>query len=227
MLIISASNVSLSKGSSQSIVMAQRIKDGLARVCQQQISIIDLRDYQIDFCVMCEKCGTTQTCARDDDFNKFHDAWKGNNEIALIIPHYALIPAKLLAVLEKIQEIMYLSSCLGKEITEKKKAIIIGHGGLTENYVETYEKDLINPMTALLQNMGCEVLNKKTSMPLCLGVKKYLTEKESNGICYKKENDEITSQEIINEAIRVLAVEMTNGTDAHNGWLEDTDGLYN
>jgi hypothetical protein len=189
MLIISASNVSTTRDKSKSLQVATKIENGLNQI-NKQIEIIDLRDYQLSFCIMCEKCNANQRCVLDNDFNEIFEKWIKHDQIILVVPHYALIPSKLLCMFEKIQEIYYLNYCSGRQNDQVKNVMIIAHGGMIENYEDVYVNNIIKPLKGIIENIGSKVENDKIDNALCFGVKKYLSTKDKNSSCYAKEDDE-------------------------------------
>lgn len=203
MLIISGSNNSKTKRNSQSLKVAHRIKQKL-NIKNENIKIIDLREYKIFSCIMCEKCALTKQCNQDDHFNKLYNVMKNNQTIIFIIPHYAGIPSKIIAILEKMQEIFYLQYCQGNEIHVHAKIGIIAHGGMSENYSDVYVNNIIQPFSYMVKNLGYEVINEKIEKPLCFGVKKYYKIIESGSYCFKKEDDIDKREEIINILIEEI-----------------------
>lgn len=189
MLIISASNVSTSREKSKSLQVATKIKNGLNQI-KNEIEIIDLRDFQLSFCIMCEKCNSIQKCVQDNDFNEIFEKWKKHDQIILVVPHYALIPSKLLCMFEKIQEIYYLNYCSGKQNNQVKNVMIIAHGGMTENFEDVYMNNIIKPLKGIIESIGSKVENDIISKDLCFGVKKYFDTKDINSLCIAKEDDE-------------------------------------
>jgi hypothetical protein len=205
MLIVSASNITTSKENSKSLMVANKIKSGLLTYQILDIQVIDLREYRFGFCIMCEKCIANQKCIQDDDFNDFISKWNENKEIIIVVPHYALIPSKLICCFEKIQEMYYLNYCLGKENNIKKRVMIIAHGGMTENYIDVYNNNIIKPLSDIVESIGCSVVNNRINEPLCFGVKKYLETKNMNSICFAKEDDKEIENKIIDKVIDYYA----------------------
>ncbi|HOE08475.1 MAG TPA: NAD(P)H-dependent oxidoreductase [Treponemataceae bacterium] len=201
MLIISASNVSASGEKSRSLQAAAKIKNRLSSP-NRKIEIIDLRKYHLSFCVMCEKCLENQKCVQPDDFNTLFDTWNEHNQIILVVPHYALIPSKLLCMFEKIQERYYLNYCSGKQQDiPVKNVMIIAHGGLIKNYEEVYIKNIINPLKGIIESIGGKVDNDNLDSPLCFGVKEYLNKTDTDSVCYAKIDNVEKENEILEKVI--------------------------
>ena len=150
---------------------------------------------------MCQGCAQDRRCVRDGDFNRFLALWDAHGDIILVVPHYASIPSKLLCAFEKMQEIQYLAYCQGKAGANARRVMIIAHGGLTEGYRDAYVNNLIKPLTAIAQSVGCEVVNGKIDSPLCFGVKRYLDSKEPSGSCFAKEDDAEAERDVVEKAV--------------------------
>ncbi len=201
MLIVSASNVSTTRERSKSLTVATALKNGLESLGLAGVRVIDLRDYDFGFCVMCQGCAAGDGCVRDPAFNAFHGLWKANDDVILVVPHYASIPSKLLCAFEKLQETHYLAYCQGKGGAPAKRVMIIAHGGLTENYRDTYVNNLIKPLGGIVQSVGGTVVNDLIDGPLCFGVKRYLDSKEASGECFAKEDDDTEEKRVIESAL--------------------------
>lgn len=190
MLVISASNVAMTGEKAQSLGVAKKIGE-LFRKKGETVEVIDLRDFRIDFCDMCQGCAGDGRCTKGDDFNRFLESWQRHEKTVVICPHYAGIPAKLVAIVEKLQERGYLGYCLGKSVGAAKSALIVAHGGMTEDYDALYEKNLIKPLASMLMGTGCSIANEKIAGgPLCFGVKAYRKQADEYGICFDKDNDD-------------------------------------
>lgn len=190
MLVISASNVAMTGNKAQSLVVANKIGE-LFEKKGEAVAVVDLRDFGIEFCDMCQGCAKTGRCTKNDDFNRFLGLWQEHEKIVVVCPHYAGIPAKLVAIVEKLQEMSYLGYCLGKSGGHAKSALILAHGGMTEEYDAPYENNLIKPLASMLRGTGCAIVNEKIEGgPLCFGVKTYRKQTDEYGVCFDKDNDE-------------------------------------
>lgn len=188
MLIISASNVSRSGENSQSLAAAHRIHDLLLEKGRDSL-VLDLRRFRIEPCDMCEGCAGDGLCVKDDDFNALNRLWMEHETLVFVCPHYAGIPSKLVAMIEKIQEMSYLGYCQGRKGAKARKALVIAHGGMTESFEELYRSNLITPLSNMLKSAGCKVLNEGIPEPLCFGVKAYHEERDQGSCCYRKDDD--------------------------------------
>lgn len=190
MLVISASNVAMTKDKAQSLVVANRIGE-LYRTKGEKVEVLDLRDYRIEPCDMCQGCAGSGLCTKPDDFNRFLGQWRAQDRVVIVCPHYAGIPAKLVAIAEKLQELAYLGYCLGRQGKPGPAALIVAHGGMTEDYEALYEANLIKPLSGMLKGTGCTMVNEAvTGGPLCFGVKTYRKQPDEFGVCFAKDNDE-------------------------------------
>ena len=184
--IISCSNVSSSGKGSISLKTAEQLRDRIKTLHHENsVHLVDLREYRLTPCGMCEGCAETQSCVEDADFNKLFGIVRQADELILVCPHYAPIPSKLSILLEKLEEISYLQFCSGKEgkhPTRGKKVGIIAHGGMMEGYHRLYSENILTPLTNVLESMGMKVVNRLGSEPICFGVKDF--EKIENKLPY-------------------------------------------
>ena len=103
---ISASNIlSQSAESSTSYKLCQIVMNEMTKLTKTQGTIIDLKNQKIQPCIGCGKCLHSHRCIADDDFNKIYLQIINANTILIVSPHYAPIPAKLVALLEKMEQI--------------------------------------------------------------------------------------------------------------------------
>ena len=79
-----------------------------------------MADTNIIPCTQCLKCADKNECVDDDDFKSVRDRLIEADAIFLIAPVYALIPAKLTALLEKLTVTGHLNNStpflLGKKV---------------------------------------------------------------------------------------------------------------
>lgn len=190
MLVVSASNVAMTGDKAQSLVVANRIGE-LYRTKGEKVEVLDLRNYRIDPCDMCQGCASPGLCTKFDDFNRFLGQWRSHERAVIVCPHYAGIPAKLVAIVEKLQEMAYLGYCLGRQGKPGPAVLIVAHGGMTEDYEALYEANLIKPLSGMLKGTGCVIANESMAGgPLCFGVKAYRKQPDEFGMCFDKDNDE-------------------------------------
>lgn len=175
--IISASNVISSGSQSASLEVCKIIKQKIIRKhTDSNVSIIDLREYSLVPCNMCEECSQSRECVYDNGFNKLWNDIKSFDEYIIVCPHYAPIPSKLIIMFEKLEEFSYLQYCAGIDKPfelEGKKVGIIAHGGMKEKYESLYYQNIILPLTNVCKSVGMAVINERSSKPLCFGVTGY------------------------------------------------------
>ncbi len=131
---LSASNVELNRDQSASTRACQMIGEILKEEkpdLQAEVEIIPLLDYEMKSCRMCGKCFETGRCARDNAFNQVMDAMARADALFLVCPHYAPFPSKVMILLEKLEEIVFLKSCADPDFRfawYQKPMGIIAHG---------------------------------------------------------------------------------------------------
>lgn len=198
--ILSGSNVGTSGKDSISLRTAELLKNKLYEVNSScSVNLVDLREYKLKSCEMCEKCAKAQRCVEDEDFNKLYDTISKSDELIVIAPHYAPIPSKLIIMFEKLEEMSYLQYCAGNteaaHPTNKKKAGVIAHGGMTQDYEQLYTENILTPLINVMECIGMKVVNRKGNMPVCFGVKGF--EKKEDKITY----DIIYDMDRLNQAV--------------------------
>jgi multimeric flavodoxin WrbA len=205
--IISGSNVRSSGNGSISLRTGELLKNRLKDIKGDcNINLVDLRDYKLTPCGMCESCAETQRCVEDEDFNRLYDTIKKADELIFICPHYAPIPSKLVILFEKLEEMSYLGFCSGKKDfhpTNGKKAGIIAHGGMTEGYEQLYKDDILTPLTNVMECIGMKVINKMGNKPICFGVQDF--EKVDNKRTYDIIYDMDGLQQAVDSFVKLYA----------------------
>ncbi len=106
-------------------------------------TIIELKKHVILPCIGCGKCRSTHRCVQRDDFNQIYTEIIASDVIVIVSPHYAPIPAKLSALLEKMEQITFLH--WGKDNAYKSKVYgkptgIISHGGGASWALNSYKR---------------------------------------------------------------------------------------
>ena len=152
LVCISASNIAHqnSKGST-SYKICQMIASETARILHRiRSSIIELKSLTIHPCIGCGKCFDIHRCAYNDDFNQVYTEIISADIIFIVSPHYAPIPAKLAALLEKMEQITFLH--WGKDNSYKSEVFgkmtgVISHGGGGEWALKSY-KHMVNDTIA-------------------------------------------------------------------------------
>ena len=147
-------------------------------------SIIELKRQTINPCIGCGECLHTNRCVAKDDFNKVYKEIIGGDIIIIVSPHYAPIPAKLAALLEKMEQITFLK--WGKDNSYKseiygKPTGIISHGGGEEWALKSYKKMVNDTIANALDTIQLKVvpLNEEWDTGISLPVKKASFAEES------------------------------------------------
>jgi multimeric flavodoxin WrbA len=98
-----------------------------------EVETVRFTDYDFKPCIMCGGCAREGKCLYDEAFNILFSKMAAADGIILVCPHYATIPSKLMMVLEKLEEMTFISYCLKKEsyALSGKPVAVIGHGGMT------------------------------------------------------------------------------------------------
>lgn len=132
------------------------------------IAVVPLVDYDIKSCRLCGACAKDGQCIYDEDFNKVLFEISAADAVFWVVPHYSPIPSKLLAVFEKINEIVYANWLINTEYKApiaNKPTGIIGHGGMVENekVLKYYHDNLITPVANTLRSLSFNVIGLEGS----------------------------------------------------------------
>ena len=74
------------------------------------VAAYSLADYRIDPCQSCYKCAEPHECViQGDDFPFLFEAMASSDSILFVCPHYAPIPSKMAALLERMEAVCYFS----------------------------------------------------------------------------------------------------------------------
>jgi NAD(P)H-dependent FMN reductase len=126
-----------------------------------EVQITPLLDYEMKPCRMCGECFTLGECARDKAFNQLYRQLVDSDGIFLVCPHYAPFPSKVMILLEKLQEMIYLKSCADPSyqfpLSHKPVGIIV-HGGQTEEALPYYRAALLEPLANALASVQMRVI---------------------------------------------------------------------
>ncbi|MDF2544082.1 MAG: hypothetical protein K0S47_3800 [Herbinix sp.] len=189
---VSASNNKFSGDKSTSINVCHKIKEIIMNETREEaiIDIIPLKDYDIKTCNLCGACSKVGYCIYDGDFNKLLKILEASQGIFLVVPHYSPIPAKLIMIFEKINEITYagwLNNPVYQSPFNNKAIGIIGHGGMVESEenLRYYHDHLVTPVAQTLKALSFNVvkLNDDFSNGVTFGL--------SDDSCLKKVDNSI------------------------------------
>lgn len=130
---------------------------------------------------MCGRCLGSNQCPYDPSFNQLFSKMTEATGIFIVAPHYALIPAKLTIILEKLQEFAYLHSyneLPGPFILTGKPVGLVIHGGMLENskIIKHYEKTLLGPVANAVKGVGMRIVpaNANNSKGVVFGIKEII-----------------------------------------------------
>ena len=105
--------------------------------------MIELKNHTIHPCTGCGGCYESRRCLVDDNFNYIYSEIIESDVIFIISPHYAPIPAKLAASLEKMEQITFLhwvkDNSYQSEVFGKITGVI-SHGGGGRWALKSYKK---------------------------------------------------------------------------------------
>ncbi|MCJ7737795.1 MAG: NAD(P)H-dependent oxidoreductase [Anaerolineae bacterium] len=167
---ISASNIEIAKQHSASTRVCKLIREIiLARYPENvDVQILPLIDCELTPCRMCGSCFESGRCVRDEAYNDLFRQLEGADRIFIVCPHYATIPSKLVMLLEKFQEIVYLRSCADPTyrfpLSQKPVGIIV-HGGQTEEALPYFKKALLDPLAAALASAQMQIIGVDAEWP--------------------------------------------------------------
>lgn len=136
-----------------------------------EVEILTLMNQRIKFCLLCGDCSEEGQCPYDREFNEVFDRMREADRIFIVVPHYSPIPSKLVALFEKINEIIYGSWLKIPQFESPftgKVVGIIGHGGMAENQesLRYYHDGLIKPIASTLKSFGFVIAELNEHFPL-------------------------------------------------------------
>lgn len=159
---ISASNVEIARQHSASTRACEIIGE-LARLQagpDTQVTILPLIDYELNPCRMCGKCLSTGRCVRDDAFNRVYEHMIAADAVFVVCPHYAPLPSKMMMLLEKLEEMVYLNWCKDNAYRSplfRKPVGLVAHGGQTAEALPYYKTTLLDPLATAFGSVQMRV----------------------------------------------------------------------
>jgi len=111
-----------------------------------QGEIIELQCYTLNPCTACSGCKDTKRCAIDAEFNQIYEKIIACDVLILVVPHYALAPAKFCMLLEKMGQIVSIHSSKDKTYQSETFGLptaIITHGATAVNEAAKLKKKRI------------------------------------------------------------------------------------
>ncbi|MFT3985788.1 MAG: NAD(P)H-dependent oxidoreductase [Lachnospiraceae bacterium] len=104
--------------------------------------VLELKNHSLLPCIGCGKCWDSHRCTLNDDFNDIYSRIIDCDFLLLVSPHYAPIPAKLAALLEKMEQITFLrwgaDNSYKSEVYGKATGVI-SHGGGADWALKSYK----------------------------------------------------------------------------------------
>lgn len=162
-LCISASNIEPARSQSASIRACSEITSLIEEISPDfaKSQILSFLDYELVPCRMCGGCLKTCRCTRDDAFNRIFAQICAADALFFVCPHYAPFPSKVMMLLEKMQEMVFLNSCQDERFPFPQLGIPVGlvvHGGQKESALPYYREHLLDPLAASFTSCGFEVI---------------------------------------------------------------------
>ncbi len=166
---ISASNIEAARQTSASTRACELVRDRILELIPQaQVQILPLLDYDMLSCRMCGKCFDTVRCARDTAFNQVFESMIAADALFFVCPHYAPIPSKVMILLEKLEEMLFLRSCAESSYhfpLYHKPIGIIAHGGQTAEALLYYKKALLDQLANSFASVQMKVIGAGPEWP--------------------------------------------------------------
>lgn len=143
-----------------------------------EVEVIPLMEYDLKTCILCGSCNSTGRCSYDGEFNRLLTQIEEADGIVFIIPHYSPIPAKVIMLFEKLNEIMYsgwIKNPEFKSAWNNKPVAVIGHGGMveTKESLSYYYDQLVTRVADTLRSFDFQVIGVEEEKPngVCFGLK--------------------------------------------------------
>lgn len=162
-LCISASNIEPARSHSASMRACLEITSLVEEVspAAAKVQTLSLLDYDLLPCRMCGGCLKTCRCVRDDAFNRVYAQICAADALFFVCPHYAPFPSKVMMLLEKMQEMVFLTGCQDEQFPFPQLGIPVGlvvHGGQKESALPYYREHLLDPLALSFSSCGFDVI---------------------------------------------------------------------
>ena len=136
LLCISASN-RINAIETNSYLKCKLVLDEAGKyISDMQSEIIELQKHSLNPCIDCSMCSDSRRCGIEDDFNFIYEKIIACDVLFIVAPHYALIPAKLVMLLERMGQIVSYRRYKDKSYqgeTYGIKTAVITHGATAVN----------------------------------------------------------------------------------------------
>ena len=128
-----------------------------------QGEIIELQDHALNPCTACSGCKNSKRCVIDDVFNHIYEKIITCDILFIVSPHYAIIPAKLCMLFEKMGTVVSIHSSKDKSYrgeTYGIKTAIITHGATAVNEeAQKKKKRILNdPIAVALHDPQLKII---------------------------------------------------------------------
>lgn len=178
-LCLSASNMVNKQGAESTSyrVCGIVLQEMSRRIKLVEQGIIELKKYTIAPCIGCGECYHTRRCIANDDFNDVYEQLITSDIIVIVSPHYAPIPAKLAALLEKMEQITFLHWAKDNSYQSEVDGIlagIISHGGGGLGALPCYKAMVNDTIANALDTIQLKLIpfNKEWNTGIALPVEK-------------------------------------------------------
>lgn len=210
---ISASNVKNTGNNSISKKVCQIIGQHiLSQDERAHVQILHLTDYEVQPCWACGECKDSGFCVRDEAFNQIYTQIRAADGIVVVCPHYAMVPAKMVIILEKLEQIPFMQYLKTQPAEygvvcplHKKPVGLIAHGGTSANYEELYKKSILDPLAHVFKACGAEPvgMDETQSTGVAFGVQK-MKRGDNNSMIDQEHNMEEVGAKVLPLVDKVL-----------------------
>ena len=119
--------------------------------------------------------------------------------IFLVCPHYAPIPSKVMILLEKLEEMMFLKSCAAQDyhFTLYQKPVgIVAHGGQTVEALPYYKTALLDPIANAFASVQMDVAGAGEHWPngATFGIKRIAKPDDSIFVTIEHDWDDVRAR---------------------------------
>lgn len=180
LICISASNTKLFGKNSTSIKVGYLIEKITHNLVKDkfEVQVLPLMDYDLKTCILCGICNSDNRCVYDEQFNHLLKQIEEADGIIFIVPHYSPIPAKLIILFEKLNEILYsgwLKNSEYKAAWYDNPTAVIAHGGMVETAesLSYYYDQLVTRVADTLCSLTFQIIGANNAQPngVCFGLR--------------------------------------------------------
>lgn len=127
------------------------------------VEVVPLMEYDIKTCTLCGRC-LPDGCPGDPGFRQLLAKIRAADGLVLVVPHYAIVPAGLTQVLEKLNQLFYVNWCHDNDYVPPFQGMPVGliaHGGAPESErSNAHLRDvIITPLSYVLRSLSFNVLS--------------------------------------------------------------------